>query len=156
MNAKMPELKRAFEAAGFGDVKTLLSSGNVVFDAPKASIEVLEKKVEAAIREGLGKSFFTIVRPIDELRALLESDPFKGVRLEPDSKRIVTFLRKPATAMKLPLEQDGARVLRLEGKNLFTVYAPTAKGPVFMVLIEKAAGKEQTTRTWQTIEKCAR
>ena len=37
MNAKMPELKRAFEAAGFGDVKTLLSSGNVVFDAPKAS-----------------------------------------------------------------------------------------------------------------------
>ena len=35
MNAKMPELKRCFEDAGFGNVKTLLSSGNVVFDSPK-------------------------------------------------------------------------------------------------------------------------
>jgi uncharacterized protein (DUF1697 family) len=33
MNAKMPELKRAFEAAGFSDVKAVLSSGNVVFSA---------------------------------------------------------------------------------------------------------------------------
>ena len=33
MNAKMPELKKAFEAAGFADVKTVLSSGNVVFSA---------------------------------------------------------------------------------------------------------------------------
>ena len=33
MNAKMPDLKAAFEAAGFTDVKTLLSSGNLVFTA---------------------------------------------------------------------------------------------------------------------------
>src|SRR5690349_4890963 len=31
MNAKMPDLKRAFERAGFTDVKTILGSGNVVF-----------------------------------------------------------------------------------------------------------------------------
>ncbi|MDE2325144.1 MAG: DUF1697 domain-containing protein, partial [Betaproteobacteria bacterium] len=29
MNARMPELKACFEAAGFGAVRTLLSSGNV-------------------------------------------------------------------------------------------------------------------------------
>ncbi len=29
MNAKMPELKQVFEAAGFTDVKTILASGNV-------------------------------------------------------------------------------------------------------------------------------
>jgi len=33
MNCKMPELKRCFEAAGFADVRTLLSSGNVAFSA---------------------------------------------------------------------------------------------------------------------------
>src|SRR5258707_3906639 len=32
-NAKMPDLKRAFEAAGFTDVRTVLASGNVVFSA---------------------------------------------------------------------------------------------------------------------------
>ena len=37
MNCKMPELKAAFENAGFSNVKTLLSSGNVAFDARSAS-----------------------------------------------------------------------------------------------------------------------
>jgi len=36
-NCKMPELRAAFEAAGFDDVKTLLASGNVVFSARAAS-----------------------------------------------------------------------------------------------------------------------
>lgn len=31
MNARMPALKAAFEAAGFTDVRTVLASGNVVF-----------------------------------------------------------------------------------------------------------------------------
>jgi uncharacterized protein (DUF1697 family) len=37
MNAKMPELKAAFEAAGFAYVMTLLSSGIVVFTAMRAA-----------------------------------------------------------------------------------------------------------------------
>jgi len=155
-NCKMADLKRALEKAGFGDVKTLLASGNVMFDAPKAPVATLEKKAEAAIEKQFGRTFLTIVRPVDELRELLASDPYKGVRMKPGSKRIVTFLRKPPAALELPIEQDEARILRLEGNNLFSVYAPTPKGPVFMTLIEKAAGKEQTTRTWQTIEKMAR
>ena len=36
MNAKMSEVRRAFEDAGFTDVKTLLASGNVVFTANSA------------------------------------------------------------------------------------------------------------------------
>ena len=156
-NAKMPELKKALEAAGFKDVETLLSSGNIVFEAPKESNAILEKKVEAAIQKSVGKAFLAIVRSLDELRALVNSDPYKGVRMKPDSKRVVTFLRNPPSGLKLPIEKDGARVLRLSGNTLFTVYAPDpkAKGPVFMVLIERAAGKEQTTRTWQTLEKVA-
>jgi uncharacterized protein (DUF1697 family) len=156
-NCKMPELKKAFEKAGFTDVRTLLGSGNVIFDAPKTPIPALETKVEAAMQKSLGRSFLTIVRPVDGLRALIESDPFKGVRLKPDSKKIVTFLRKPPTGLDLPIEQDNARILKLEGNDLFTVYSPTPKGPVFMKLIEKAAGgKEQTTRTWDTVQKAAK
>jgi len=79
------------------------------------------------------------------------------VRLKPDSKKIVTFLRKPPTGLDLPIEQDNACILKLEGNDLFTVYSPTPKGPVFMKLIEKAAGgKEQTTRTWDTVQKAAK
>jgi uncharacterized protein (DUF1697 family) len=155
-NAKMTELRRAFEKAGYTGVTTVLSSGNVVFDAAMEPLAVLEKKVEAAIEKGLGKRFLTIVRSVDSVREMLASDPYKGVRLTADSKRIVTFVRTPPAALELPIEHDGARIHRLEGNNLFSVYHPTPKGPVFMSLIEKAVGKEQTTRTWQTLERIAR
>jgi uncharacterized protein (DUF1697 family) len=57
MNAKMPELKKAFEAAGFTDVKTVLSSGNVVFSAPAAPEAALERKAEATMAKRLGNAF---------------------------------------------------------------------------------------------------
>ena len=156
MNARMPDVKRAFESAGFTDVKTLLSSGNVVFGARASSLPSLERKIEDTLQKELGRSFLTIVRSIDSLRVLLASDPFREARLKPGAKRIVTFLRKPPTGLELPMEKDGARLLLLQDNNLFSAYLPTPKGPVFMTLIEKAAGKEQTTRTWQTIEKVVR
>jgi len=156
MNAKMPEVKRAFEAAGFTNVKTLLSSGNVVFDSRATLAPALERKIEATLGKELGQSFLTLVRSIDGLKALLASDPYRGARLGAESKRIVTFLRKPPAGLKLPIERDGARIIRLEDDVLFSAYDPTPKGPVFMTLLEKAVGKEQTTRTWQTIEKTVR
>ena len=156
MNAKMPEVRRAFELAGFTDVDTLLSSGNVVFTA-SGSVATLQKKAEAAMTRELGHAFLTIVRPVDALRELLASDPYRKVRLAPESKRIVTFLRSPPKArLELPIELDGARILAMRGSEIFSAYLPSPKGPVFMTLIEKTYGKEQTTRTWQTVEKVAR
>jgi uncharacterized protein (DUF1697 family) len=156
MNCAMPKLKRAFEAAGFTDVKTLLSSGNVVFSTGSTSLPAIEKKAEAAMEKHLGQRFLTIVRSVDALRELLASDPYKEFRVAPDAKRIVTFLRAaPKAKLELPIERDNARILALHGTELFSAYLPTPKGPVFMTLIEKALGKEQTTRTWQTVEKLA-
>ena len=157
MNAKMPELKRAFEAAGFTAVKTVLASGNIVFDARRASESTLERRAEAAMHERLGQAFLTIVRPVDVLQELLATDPFRDHRLDPSAKRIVTFLRaEPTTELALPVERDGARLLALYGKELFSAYVPSPKGPVFMSLIERSFGKELTTRTWDTVTRIAR
>ncbi len=153
-NAKMPELKKAFESAGFTDVKTILSSGNVVFGARDASETSLQRKAEAAMMQRFGDAFLTIVRPLDALRELLASDPYRAFRLEPDAKRIVTFLRdQPTSALALPIGLGGARILSIKGREVFSAYLPNPKGPVFMVLIEKTFGKEVTTRTWGTITK---
>jgi uncharacterized protein (DUF1697 family) len=157
MNAKMPALKQAFETAGFSEVKTVLSSGNVVFDARRTSELVLQRKAEAAMRDKLGQTFLTIVRPVEMLQELLASDPYRAFRLEPSAKRIVTFLRdEPTASLMLPIELEGARLLALRGKELFSAYAPSPKGAVFMTLIERTLGKELTTRTWDTVGKVAR
>jgi uncharacterized protein (DUF1697 family) len=157
MNAKMPELKRAFESAGFSEVKTVLSSGNVVFDARRASETTLERAAEGAMEERLGQAFLTIVRPVDALRAILATDPYQTFKVSPAAKRIVTFLRQPAgTRLELPIEQDNARLLTLIGREVYSAYLPTPKGPVFMTLIERTFGRAVTTRTWDTVAKVAR
>ena len=155
MNAKMAELKRCFERAGFTDVKTVLSSGNVAFSARAASPATLERKAQAAMSRHLGREFPAIVRSTDALRKLVKSDPYRSFRLPAKAKRVVTFLRKPPTArLSLPAELDGARILTKKGREVFTAYVPTGRGAAFMVLIEKTLGREVTTRTWETVKKC--
>jgi uncharacterized protein (DUF1697 family) len=156
-NCKMADLRAAFEAAGFEDVRTLLGSGNVLFGASSSSIPGLERAAEAAMHEHMGKSFMTQVRPVDALRALLESDPFTPFRVSPKAKRIVTFLRQPPKKTpELPIERDGARILVLRGTEVLSAYVPSPKGPVFMTMLEKTFGKDVTTRTWDTVAKAAK
>ena len=157
MNASMPALKTCFEKAGFTDVRTVLSSGNVVFSARAASEPALERKAEEAMAASLGRTFLTIVRPVEALQAIVARDPYADFRLSPQAKRVVTFVRKLAPAkLKLPIEVDGARILRIEGREIFTAYVPSPRGAVFMQLLEKTFGTEVTTRTLDTVKKLAR
>lgn len=153
-NVRMPDLKACFEAAALADVKTLLSSGNVVFTARAAPPRTLERRIESALRDRLGNVFMTFVRAADVLEQTLRSDPYEGFRLGPSAKRIVTFLSAaPKARLKLPIEFEGARILRVQGTEVFSAYLPSPRGPVFMSLIERTFGKDVTTRTWDTVRK---
>ncbi len=157
LNAKMPALRQAFESAGFSAVITVLGSGNVVFDARRASELSLQRRAEGAMRDQLGQSFLTIVRPVEHLRRLLAADPFRRFRLPPGAKRVVTcLLTEPEADVVLPLEHRGARLLSLDGRDLFTAYVPGPNGAPFMALIERTFGKAITTRTWETVARVAR
>jgi uncharacterized protein (DUF1697 family) len=156
MNASMPALKACFEAAGFTDVRTLLSSGNVAFDSRSASPATLERRAEKAMQSGLDHSFRTIVRSAESLRRFLDAEPFAEFALPPHAKRVVTFLRGPAQlALELPIERDGATILRCSGAEVLSAYGPGPKGPVFMSLLERTFGTDITTRTLDTVRKCA-
>jgi uncharacterized protein (DUF1697 family) len=127
----------------------------VVFDARTAAEATIEQKAEAAMQAAWGRSFYTIVRRVDALAELLDSDPYAAHAVPPQAKRVISFMRQPVTPkLPLPLESDGARVLTVVGREVFTAYEPSPQGPVFMTLIEKAFGKDVTTRTWETVRKC--
>jgi uncharacterized protein (DUF1697 family) len=153
-NAKMSDLVACFETAGFSDVKTVLGSGNVVFSAREPSEPAVERKAEKAMCERLGRSFYTIARAIDELEDMLTRDPFAAFKLAPGSKRVVSFMREePSKKVPLPMERDRARVLAVVGREIFTAYLPSPRGPVFMELIKELLGEQVTTRTWDTLKK---
>ena len=157
MNASMPSLKACFEATGFTNVRTLLSSGNIAFDARSSSVPALERRAERAMQSALGHRFMTIVRSARFLQELVESEPFGRFDLPASAKRVVTFLRRPGDLeIELPIEQDNARILAFTGSEVLSAYVPGPKGPVFMTLLERTFGTDITTRTLDTVRKCAR
>jgi uncharacterized protein (DUF1697 family) len=110
------------------------------------------------MREGADYAFATVVRTASHLQQLIADDPFAAFELPPGSKRVVTFLREPASApeVALPLAWQDARILARRGGEVLCSYVPGDRGPVFMTLLEKTFGKDITTRTWDTVAKCAR
>ena len=69
----------------------------------------------------------------------------------------MTFLRRPAqTKLKLPIERDDASILAMTDTEVFSAYVPGDKGPVFMNLLERSFGTDITTRTLDTVRKCAK
>ncbi len=116
----------------------------------------LEKRAEKAMQSGLGRSFAVTIRSSEFLRALLDADPFRAFDLPANAKRVITFLQAPpAVQPALPIERDGARILAVAGTEVFSAYVSGDNGPVFMTLLERTFGKDITTRTLDTVRKCA-
>ncbi len=156
MNLKMTDLKHCVESAGYTGVKTILSSGNVAFDAPKRLEAALARKISTQLKKNLGRSFPVTVRSTEHLSKLLASDPYKPHALQAEAKRVITFLwTRPTQRLSLPMELDGATILKVRGTEAFSAYVPSPRGPVFMKLIQSTFGTEQTTRTWETVRKCS-
>jgi uncharacterized protein (DUF1697 family) len=156
INLKMAHLKKYLEDDGLTHVHTLLASGNVLFSARPAREETLQRKLEDALERGVHRHFLTFIRPVEMLREMIERDPYQRLKVPAAAKRVVTFLQAPPEEkLELPIEKDGARILAVQGREVFSAYVVTAKGPVFMSLLEKTFGKEITTRTWDTVRKAA-
>ncbi len=156
LNAKMADLKHAFEGAGFTEVKIVLSSGNVAFDSPARSQTKLARQAEAAMAQHLDRAFYTIVRRQSFLRKLLEADPYTGFVLPPNAKRIVTFVGEPNSArLTLPIEADDGCIITTFGGDILSVYVPSLGASKVMRLIEKTFSPNVTTRTRETVKRCA-
>ena len=83
-NARMADLKRCFESAGFGEVRTVLASGNVVFSSGLTSPAEIQELAEHAMAIGMGRAFGTLVRSVQSLQT-----PVSYTHLTLPTKRIV-------------------------------------------------------------------
>lgn len=156
----MEDLRRVFEAAGYSNVRTLLISGNVIFDAAKTREEVLVRRLEQALSKALGFDARVIVRSSDEIEQLVGARPFAGVKLTAESRPNVTFLKavpKVAPAFLAESRAKGYGIVRVVDRAIcYVVELPQIRTPDVMLAIEKAFGKDATTRTWNVVEKIDR
>jgi uncharacterized protein (DUF1697 family) len=145
------KLKMAAESAGFKNVQTLLASGNVIFESDIKDRSKIEQILEKTWPDKLGFNSMTIVRSQDQLEALVDANPYKGVAHSRDSYQLVTFFKqKPAAPPSKPNFYDINEVNALCN----TIDATRDKTPDFMVSLDKHFGKDQiTSRTWLTIQR---
>lgn len=153
---KMDDLKRAFASLGFQNAKTLLASGNVVFQAPPMSASVLTKQLEEKLKKTFGFQISVLIRSLKELQRLDGSKPFHGITVTPQTRLFVTFLsEKPASRLKLPYVSPGGnfKILRASKCEVCSVLTITnlRRGMQFMAVLDKEFGRKITTRSWSTI-----
>jgi len=156
---KSAELKAAFEAMGFANVKTLLASGNVLFDA--ATAEVSRKAIEDALETRFGFDIGTVLRSQDEVRALIAADPFSGRKEDENTKLYVTFVEdRGARTLPMPCTVEGDfEVVHLTDGEVFIVAhrLPNGRYGEGMEQIWKHFGKKRlwTSRNFNTVVKAA-
>ncbi|HSW48127.1 MAG TPA: DUF1697 domain-containing protein [Candidatus Saccharimonadales bacterium] len=165
-NKKVPmsDLKTAFESLGFSNVRTLLNSGNAVFDAEKADKEKIEKKLEKLF----GFQISVILRTMDNIKKLVDSKPFDRIKITPLTRLYVTFLKDPPpprlrragkseSKLKTPYESPDKsfKILKVtEGEVISLVtLSPKFNTTEAMKVLEKEFGNKVTTRNWNTIVK---
>jgi uncharacterized protein (DUF1697 family) len=151
----MTELTALFEQAGFRNIKTILNSGNVVFESKEMSDANIAGKVEKAIE---GKFDFEVgiqIRSLDDIKKMVEKNPFKDYKPSKDTHWYVTFLN--GYKGKLPeWTSEAYKFLSIQDDALFgIVYRNKGKSTDVMVALDKTFGKKVTTRNWNTIVKIA-
>lgn len=155
----MPELGDTFRGLGLEAVRTVLASGNVVFDADGATTADLKAATERALRDRFGYDAWVHVLPLDAVRAIVADYPFDTD--EAVHHPYVVFCADPGTVAELAehalaAPHDGERLAPGDG----VVYWEAPKGgsttTPFATLIAKARFKPLvTTRNLRTLRRLA-
>ncbi|MFN2576708.1 MAG: DUF1697 domain-containing protein [Pyrinomonadaceae bacterium] len=153
---KMEALAAAFTSAGFRNVKTYIASGNVIFDSG-AKPDSLAKKIEQTLLKTFGHQIAVVVFSLADLKALVKSNPFKGVKRGSDVMLFVTFLRAEVARPESPLESKAEKFkgIEIQERAAFMVARRKKTGWFGFPnnFIEKELGVAATTRNWSTVEK---
>jgi uncharacterized protein (DUF1697 family) len=152
---KMEQLRASFEALGFGDVKTYVQSGNVVFKVGKISEAGLVKKIAQKILDDFGREISVLVRTPEELGEVLKRNPLLKQPGTDEARMYVTFLSAPApkgaeeNLKPLAARSDCFAVLARE----IYFFCPEGYGNTKFSnnAVEKKLSLRATTRNWRTV-----
>lgn len=155
---KMAELREAVESLGFRNVRTILASGNLLFDSSATNPKVLSGTIETALNERFGLNVGVLIRTMEELQRLWNANPFKSVKVTPETRLYVTFLmEKPKSILKIPYESSDKnfKILYVSDSEVCSVLKLSDKFGTtdLMAILEKEFGPKVTTRSLNTIQK---
>jgi uncharacterized protein (DUF1697 family) len=151
----MADLRALMESLGYGNVRTLLNSGNLVFTVPRGARGDTATRIEKALVTRLGVSARVTVLSAAELAAAVTENPL--LRVADDASRLlVAFLTDPADRPRLePLaEQEWTPEVLALGTRVAYFWCPEG---ILASRLAEAVGRVLndgvTTRNWATVTK---
>lgn len=155
----MTDLRELLANLGFTRVRSLLQSGNVVFDGPRKSPASLEKALESETASRLNTVVDFVVRTADELARAMAANPFPDQATNDPSRFAVFFLKSAPTnsaVEKLQASIKGPEIVGVDGRHLYAIYPEgMGKSKLTNTVIERALGTRGTARNWNTVRRIA-
>ena len=158
VNLKMAEVAKAFEEAGFTNVRTILASGNVLLES-RSGVEAVRKKAETALRDAFGYDAWVLAYDIDTVAAISKAFPFE--REVENHHSYVTFVTDEKVLDELAaLAEDAVPDEKIKrGKGV--IYWQVPRTATLDTTIGKTMGKKRyksstTTRNLRTVDKVLR
>jgi uncharacterized protein (DUF1697 family) len=151
----MVDLRAVVEGLGYGEVQTLLNSGNIVFTTRGKAPKDAAARIEKAVEGNLGVVSRVTLLSAAELDEIVARNPLLGVATHP-SRLLVAVLREGQAGRRLaPLaEQDWSPGALALGERVAYLWCP--EGGLASPAAQAVAGilgDGVTTRNWSTILK---
>jgi uncharacterized protein (DUF1697 family) len=155
----MADLKALAAEIGLGDPKTLLQSGNLVFEAGAKSPASLEELLEREVETRLGLKIEFLVRTGNDLKQIIARNPFPTEAKNDPGRLHVFFLKTDANAAAvagLNAAIKGRETAKGHGHQIYISF-PDGMGEskLTTAMIQKHLGTRVTARNWNTINKLA-
>jgi uncharacterized protein (DUF1697 family) len=151
----MADLRALVEELGYGDVRTLLNSGNVVFTTGRKASRNPAARIEKAMTASLGVSARVMVITATELAEIVAANPLLSVATDP-SRLMITVLASAADLHRLEAlaKEDWAPEVLALGARVAYSWCPD--GIILSrltIAMGRVLGDAATTRNWSTITK---
>lgn len=151
----MADLRALIERLGYGDVRTLLNSGNVVFGAPGVAAGDAASRIEKALASKLSVASRVTVLRATEIDSIVKDNPLLDVSDDP-SRLMVAFLANPADRARLaPMTRQRWTPDAIAlGRRVAYLWCPRGmlESPVAKE-VGRVLGDAVTTRNWATVLK---
>lgn len=151
----MADLRAAFEAEGFAQVETVVSSGNVLFDHEERPDAGLEEKLGLMMRHRFGFDSVALVRSRDALAKAIAENPFAADGQENFVHTL--FLDGPVDAdgfARLETDRTGPERLAMGDRALHIDYcAGVGESKLVGAFIERRLGTRGTARNLRSMKR---
>ena len=156
----MTDMQKAFTAAGAKNVRTVIASGNVVFDAPTA-LGPLRDRIVKKVGPLLGADPEIAFRTLPYLERLIAAAPFGPLVDDRTIKLYVLFLmgrpkRVPAFPLAIPKEVIEVRGMYEKDALIVSRRKPNGMYGFPGLWTEKEMGVASTGRNWSTLLRIAK